>query len=197
MVIASSMDGSSTCTGVNRRSNAPSFSIYFLYSSIVVAPITCKSPRASKGFKIFAASIELSADAPAPTMVWISSINKSTSPSFNTASTKSFNLSSKSPRYLAPAIIPGISTENNRLLRSCSGTLPSTIKFASPSTIALLPTPGSPIKTGLFFERRDSTCVTFSTSFFLPTTGSILPCRARSVKSIPYGNDFSSFFFEI
>jgi hypothetical protein len=49
-----------------------------------------------------------------------------------------------------------------------------------------------PINTGLFFERRESTCVTFSTSFFLPITGSIFPRLARSVISKPYAESFST-----
>ena len=65
----SSTEGSSTCTGVKRRSKAASFSIYFLYSSSVVAPIVCNSPRASIGFSMFAASILPSLVAPAPT-IW-------------------------------------------------------------------------------------------------------------------------------
>ena len=32
-----------------------------------------------------------------------------------------------------------------------------TMRCASPSTMAVLPTPGSPMSTGLFFVRRDST----------------------------------------
>ena len=60
--------GSFTFTGLNLLSNAESFSIYFLYSLSVVAPINCISPLAKSGFKIFAASIAPSA-APAPTIV--------------------------------------------------------------------------------------------------------------------------------
>ena len=41
-----------------------------------------------------------------------------------------------------------------RLLRNISGTLPFTIRCANPSAIAVLPTPGSPISTGLFLVRR-------------------------------------------
>ena len=35
----------------------------------------------------------------------------------------------------------------------------STMRWAMPSTIAVLPTPGSPISTGLFLVRRDSTWI--------------------------------------
>ena len=65
MCNASSSLGSPTCTGWKRRSKAASFSICFLYSSNVVAPMTWKLPRAKAGFKILAASIAPS-DAPAP-----------------------------------------------------------------------------------------------------------------------------------
>ena len=58
MLIVSSTLGSGTMTGWNRRSRAASFSMYFRYSSSVVAPMVCSSPRASIGFSMFDASIE-------------------------------------------------------------------------------------------------------------------------------------------
>ena len=45
--MVSSTVGSLTKTGWKRRSRAASFSMYFRYSSSVVAPIACNSPRAS------------------------------------------------------------------------------------------------------------------------------------------------------
>ena len=53
--------------------------MYFRYSSSVVAPIVCSSPRASIGFSMFDASIDPSA-APAPTTVCSSSMNRMTWP---------------------------------------------------------------------------------------------------------------------
>src|SRR5699024_6137661 len=73
------MEGSSTCTGSKRRSSAASFSMCLRYSSNVVAPMVCSSPRANFGLSKDAASIAPSA-APAPTKVWISSMNKMISP---------------------------------------------------------------------------------------------------------------------
>ena len=64
-----------------------------------------------------------------------------------------------------------------------SGTSPATTRWARPSTMAVLPTPGSPISTGLFLVRRLSTCTTRRTSSSRPITGSSLPERARSVRS--------------
>ena len=63
--------------------------------------------------------------------------------------------------------------------RRLSGTSPSTMRWARPSTIAVLPTPGSPISTGLFLVRRLSTCTTRRISLSRPMTGSSLPSRAR------------------
>ena len=48
----------------------------------------------------------------------------------------------------------------SRRPRSDSGTSPATMRWASPSTTAVLPTPGSPMSTGLFLVRRLSTCTT-------------------------------------
>src|SRR5437868_8241478 len=72
-----------------------------------------------------------------------------------------------------------------RLSRRDSGTSLETIRCASPSTIAVLPTPGSPISTGLFFVRRLSTWITRRISSSRPITGSSLPCSAVSVRSRP------------
>lgn len=82
--VASSSVGSFTVTGLNLLSSAASFSIYFLYSFNVVAPINWISPLAKSGFKIFAASTAPSAE-PAPTIVWISSMKIITSPAFLTS----------------------------------------------------------------------------------------------------------------
>ena len=59
------------------------------------------------------------------------------------------SLSSNSPRYLAPATIAPRSSERSRLRLSPSGTSPLTMRCAKPSAIAVLPTPGSPISTGV------------------------------------------------
>mgnify|MGYP007070041045 CR=1 FL=1 len=56
---------------------------------------------------------------------------------------------------------------------------------ARPSTTAVFPTPGSPIKTGLLFVLRHKTCITLLISFSRPITGSNSPFLASSVKSVP------------
>jgi len=52
--------------------------------------------------------------------------------------------------------------------------------------MAVLPTPGSPISTGLFLVRRDSTWTTRRISSSRPITGSSFPARAASTRSRPY-----------
>ena len=98
----SSTVGSGTSTGWNRLSRAGSFSMCLRYSSSVVAPMHCSSPRASAGLRMLAASIAPSA-APAPIRVCTSSIIRMMS-SFCLISSMSFlRRSSNSPRYLVPA----------------------------------------------------------------------------------------------
>ena len=133
------------------------------------------SPRAKAGFKIFAASIAPS-PPPAPTRVWISSINNTISPSaLMTSLITDFNRSSNSPLYLAPAISEPMSREKICFDLRFSGTSPSMMRCASPSAIAVFPTPGSPIRIGLFLVRRDNICSTRLISSSLPITGSNFP----------------------
>ena len=184
--MASSTVGSSTRTGWKRRSSAASFSIYFRYSSSVVAPIQCSSPLASIGFNIFPASIAPSV-LPAPTIVCSSSMKRIIFPSlFFTSSRTAFRRSSNSPRYFAPATNAPISNEKIVLSFSPSGTSPLTIRWASPSTTAVLPTPGSPISTGLFFVFLERIRITLRISSSRPITGSSFCSLALSTRSWPY-----------
>ena len=127
------------------------------YSSSVVAPTQCNSPRASAGLSILPASIAPS-PLPAPTMVCNSSMNRITRPSSLASSfSTAFKRSSNSPRNFAPAISAPISRDKTRLFLSPSGTSELIIRWARPSAIAVLPTPGSPMSTGLFLVLRCST----------------------------------------
>ena len=153
------------------------------------------SPLARAGFRMLAASMAPSA-APAPMRVCISSINRMMERSFFSSCITFFMRSSNSPRYLAPASIPARSSVTMRLSPSSSGTAPSTIFCAKPSATALLPTPGSPMSTGLFLVLRERICTMRSISSSLPMTGSSSPFFAASVRSLPYcisvGADSSS-----
>ena len=172
-------------TGWKRRSRAVSFSMYLRYSLSVVAPMQRSSPRASIGFKRLPASIAPSV-APAPTTVWSSSMKSRIWPSDFAISLRTLlRRSSNSPRYFAPAIREPMSSEKSVLFFSDSGTSPATMRRASPSTIAVLPTPGSPMSTGLFFVRRDRISIVRRISSSRPMTGSSLPARAAAVRSRP------------
>ena len=70
------------------------------------------------------------------------------------------------------------------------------MRAARPSTTAVLPTPGSPISTGLFFVRRERICITRSISVCRPTTGSSLPSAASFVRLRPnWSSSFELFDF--
>ena len=116
------------------------------------------------------------------------------SPSLFLTSFKTFfKRSSNSPLYLAPAIKDAISSSQIVLFFRLLGRSPLTIRSARPSTMAVFPTPGSPIKTGLFLVFRDKTRVMLRISSSLPMTGSILPSLALSVILRPYfSRTFSS-----
>ena len=161
--------------------------MYLRYSARVEAPMQRSSPRASIGFSRLLASIAPWLVAPAPTTVCSSSIKRTIFPSECTTSRRTARRrSSNAPRYLAPATKLPMSREIRvRPLRD-SGTSPLTMRWASPSAIAVLPTPGSPISTGLFLVRRESTCTTRRISSSRPITGSNLPSLASSVRSRPY-----------
>ena len=184
MVIVSSTDVGSTITFWKRLSKAPSFSIYWRYSSNVVAPTHWISPLAKAGLNMLEASSEPVAP-PAPTIVWISSMNKMISSFFSNSFITAFILSSNCPRYFVPATKLAKSSVTTRLLNKLRDTFFLIIRKAKPSAIADLPTPGSPIKSGLFFFLRLKIWETRSISFSRPTTGSSFPSSAISVKSRP------------
>ena len=184
--MASSREGSSTITFWKRRSKALSFSKYFWYSFSVVAPMARSSPRARAGFRMLAASMAPS-PPPAPTRVWISSMKSTMSPSAEiTSFTTDLRRSSNSPLYLAPATSAPMSRLNTRFRLRSSGTSPLTIRWAMPSAMAVLPTPGSPIRMGLFLVRRLRICSTRRISSSRPITGSSLFSLASWFRSLAY-----------
>ena len=184
MVIVSSTVGSSTLTGCMRRSSAASFSM-IRYSLRVVAPTIWSSPRARAGLRMFPASILPSPAEPAPTISWISSIKRMTSWRERISSISFCILSSNWPRIPVPCTKLTTSRRITSLPWSLWGTSPSTIFWAKPSTTAVFPTPGSPMRTGLFLVRRLRISMTRTISSSRPITGSISPRRANSVTLIP------------
>ena len=79
-----------------------------------------------------------------------------------------------------------MSSEKMILSLSPSGTSCLRMRWAKPSTMAVLPTPASPMSTGLFLVRRDRMRMARLISASRPMTGSSLPLRASSTKSRPY-----------
>ena len=71
-----------------------------------------------------------------------------------------------------PATKEAKSRVTTRLLYNTRATFLCTIRKANPSAIALFPTPGSPMRIGLFFLRRLNIWDTRSISLSRPTTGS-------------------------
>ena len=182
--MVSSTLGASTFTVWKRRSSAASFSMYLRYSLSVVAPTHCNSPRERAGLMMFEASIAPSAE-PAPTMVCSSSMKRMMFLLLRISSITALMRSSNCPRYFVPATMRARSRVMTRLSRKSSGTLPATISWARPSAMAVLPTPASPIRTGLFLVRRQRIWMTRSISLVRPMIGSMLPFLATSLRSRP------------
>ena len=167
-----------------RRSNAPSFSMYWRYSSKVVEPMHCNSPRAKAGLNMLLASNEPLA-LPAPTKVWISSTKRMMSRLFSNSLRMALIRSSNWPRYLVPATMEPMSSMTTRLSNKVRGTRCCTMRMAKPSAMADLPTPGSPINIGLFFLRRLRIWAMRSNSRSRPTMGSRRLSSAALVRSRP------------
>ena len=146
--------------------------------------MTLITPLPNAFLSILAMSLLPPLVAPAPFIMCASSINNIHLPFFSSAPSTFLRRSSKSPRYLLPANNALIS----KLYTSCSlinsGTLPSTILRASPSAIAVLPTPGSPIIITLDLILRANTNCISSISFSRPITGSIFLPLALVVRLV-------------
>ena len=158
------------------------------YSLRVVAPTSWSSPRERAGFRILPASILPSPAEPAPTISWISSIKRMTSLRSRISSMSFCMRSSNCPRIPVPWTRLTTSKRMTSFPWSLWGTSPSTIFWARPSTTAVLPTPGSPIRTGLFLVLRLRISMTRMISSSRPITGSTFPRRAISVMLIPYSS---------
>ena len=120
-------------------------------------------------------------------MVWASSMNRMTGcGEALTSAMTDFRRFSNSPRTPAPAWSRARSRTRRDTLRRGGGTSPATIRRARPSTTAVLPTPASPVRIGLFCRRRVKMSTSCRTSKSRPRTGSISPWRARAVRSTVY-----------
>ena len=115
--------------------------------------------------------------------VWASSMNRMIGRGDDfTSSMTDFKRFSNSPLTPAPACNSPRSSVRRVTALSGSGTSPAAIRNASPSTTAVLPTPADPVRIGLFCRRRVRMSMVRRISASRPTTGSILPASARSVR---------------
>ncbi|MCY1296987.1 hypothetical protein D9M70_464080 [compost metagenome] len=103
MPTVSSTDGSVTSTFWKRRARARSFSKMPRNSWKVVEPMQRISPDDSRGLSRLDASITPPEAAPAPMMVWISSMKRMACGRLRSSLSSALKRFSKSPRYLVPA----------------------------------------------------------------------------------------------
>ena len=109
-------------------------------------------------------------------------MNNTASGFFFNAFKSCFKRFSKSPRYFVPATNEPISKLKISAFSKGFGALPLTINQAKPSAIEVLPTPGSPTRSGLFLRRRHKICAARSISFSRPIKGSVLPFCASTLR---------------
>ena len=168
--------------------------MYWRYSLIVVAPTTLICPLAKAGLRRFPISIAHWV-LQVQTTKWSSSIKRIISQSdFSTSFKTAFKRSSNSHWYFAPAIKDHISSSIIFLFFNISGTSHLTICCAKSSIIAVFQTPGSHIKTGLFFVLRDKIWIVLLVSSSLQITGSNFHSSANWVISLPYFDKASIVF---
>ncbi len=148
----SSSVGSATVTGWKRRSSAASFSTCLRYSLSVVAPMTWISPRPSAGFDNVGGVDGAFRGARADDRMQLVDEQHDVGGLDDLVDGRFDALLKITPVFRAGHHADR-SSETTRLSLSVSGTSPVTMRCARPSAMAVLPTPGSPISTGLFFVR--------------------------------------------
>ena len=141
-----------------------------------------RSPADSSGLSSVARSIVPPDTAPAPTIECISSTKRI---GFGRALERRDD-GLEPFLEVAAEPVPARSAPVSSAYTSASFNTPWTSscrsREASPSAIAVLPTPDSPTNTGLFLRRRHSTSMVRWSSSVRPMSGSSSPWRARSVR---------------
>ena len=184
--MVSSTVGASTTIGWKRRSSAASFSMYLRYSSSVVAPMQCSSPRASIGLS---SCRRRSSPRCAGADDVVDLVDEQQDAAVALLDLVQYGLE---PLLELAAVLGAgeqraeVEREDRARSLSHSGTSPRTMRWASPSAIAVLPTPGSPMSTGLFFVLRDRMRMTRRISASRPMIGSSLPaaCLVDQVDTV-------------
>ena len=166
--------------------------MYLRYSSSVVAPIVCSSPRASIGLSRFEASIAPSA-APAPDDR-VELVDEQDDLALGVLDVLEDGL--EPLLELAPELGAGderaeVERDDPLVLERLGDVAPDDA-LGEALGDGRLADPGSPMRTGLFLVRRRRTWMTRRISSSRPMTGSSLPARASAVRSRPY---FSSAWY--
>ena len=187
MAIVSSTVGSSTKTGWKRRSRAASFSMCLRYSSSVVAPMRVQlaagQHRLEQVGGVHGALGRAGADDGVQLVDEEDDLAVGVLDLLEHGLEALLELAAELGAGDERAQVEG----HDRLVRAGRrARRRATMRWARPSTMAVLPTPGSPMSTGLFLVRRLSTWMTRRISSSRPMTGSSLPSRAASVRSPPY-----------
>jgi len=180
--IVSSSEGSSTVIGWNRRSSAASDSMCLRYSSSVVAPITCSSPRDKAGFNILAASTDEPAAPPHQHVNFINKQDRAGLLQLINYAFESFlktgrDTSCRPPANPHPAAgrVYSLTVPGFHLPRSAGPNLPQS-QFYRRRVRRLMP--------DCFLVRRARIWITRSISICLPITGSSFFSSALEVKSV-------------
>ena len=167
--------GSSTLTTWKRRARAASFSKYFLYSAQVVAAMVRSSPRARAGLSRLAASPWPGLPAGADHGVGL--VDEQDDRLRRGLDLVDHRLEA----VLELALDAGPGLQQAQVERADGdvaqrgGTSPAAMRRAKPSTTAVLPTPASPVRIGLFCRRRVRMSMIWRISASRPSTGSISP----------------------
>src|SRR5256712_665428 len=143
------------------------------------------SPRTSAGLSMLAASIAAPRAVPCPMRLCSSSTNRITSGSAASSRTRRRIRSSYCPRNAVPASSATWSSATTRVSLSAGGTSPAAIRWARPSTLAVLPPPAFPMGAGLFLLCRSRMSMPRAISGSRQRTGSRPPRRAWAVSSTP------------
>ena len=114
-------------------------------------------------------------------------MNRMTAPADSSVSRRTaLSRSSNSPRNFAPARREPRSSPMIRFSRRASGTSRVAMRRARPSTTAVFPTPGSPIRTGLFFVQMGED-LDYSPDLLVPADDGVqlaLACERRQVAAV-------------
>ena len=177
--------GSSICTGWKRRVSAGSFSMCWRYSAQVVAAmvrrVAARQRRLQQVGGVARAGLAAGADQ-RMRLVDEQDDRRAARPGLRRS--PNAGAARTRPSSPAPACIRPMSSAHRRTPRSAGGHVARGEALgASPSTTAVLPTPASPVRIGLFCRRRIRTSMIWRISSSRPTIGSIVPVEAFAVRS--------------